>query len=185
MMATKWPYVEERMLAVLRELLNVGPLGLPLRPLFRSIVNPQIRIKVLRSLLEDSPSNMSKGQEYDELIDEFAALSTIRNKFIHGLWSVHEDGRVFLAEPTVEDTWFLDSRPVRIEELKSAISRMDLLTKQIREVTGRDFVARMMAAAQPSPQTPPSPPDESAPPAPQDHQNEGATPQRPPPTSEE
>ena len=89
-------------------------------------------------------------------------FNTIRNKFIHGLWSVHEDGRVFLAEPSVDDLWFLDSRPVEISELQSAIQRMNQLSQRINEVTNRDLVARLQAQQQSSPQTPPQPPDDSA-----------------------
>jgi hypothetical protein len=160
--ATGWPYVEERMMKVLRELLHAGPMDLPLRPIYRSIVNAQIRIRIMKSLLEDSPINMSKSPRYDEIINEFSSLNTIRNKFIHGLWSVHEDGRVFLAEPSVDDLWFLDSRPVKIGELQSAIQRMNQLSRRIGEVTTRDLVARLQAQQQSSPQTPPQPPDDSA-----------------------
>jgi hypothetical protein len=54
---------------VLRELLHAGPMDLPLRPIYRSIVNAQIRIRIMKSLLEDSPINMSKSPEYDEIIN--------------------------------------------------------------------------------------------------------------------
>jgi hypothetical protein len=65
----------------------------------------------MKSLLEDSPINMSKSPEYDEIINEFSSLNTIRNKFIHmGYGLFMEMGVYSLAEPSVADLWFLDSR---------------------------------------------------------------------------
>jgi hypothetical protein len=58
---TCWPYVEEQMICVLRDLI-AGHAQVPARQVFRSIVSEAVRIRIMTSLLEHSPVNASKGK---------------------------------------------------------------------------------------------------------------------------
>jgi hypothetical protein len=80
-----WPSVEEQMVGIFMILTGIKDLQ-SARQVFRSIINEQIRIKIMRNMLERSPAHTDKGQIYDEIIDEFHALGGIRNKYVHGLW---------------------------------------------------------------------------------------------------
>jgi hypothetical protein len=152
--ASRWPQVEELMTNVLGDLLGVTGSNIPLRQLYRSIVNAKIRIDILRNLLQRTQRNADKGPEYDELIDEFAAVNKLRNKYLHGLWSTHQQtGATYFAEPSTDDFIFLTSRKIEVDELEAVLIRVNGLHE--RFVT----MLRKRHAAQPSsPETPPQPP---------------------------
>jgi hypothetical protein len=123
---SRWSHVEEFMTRVLGDLLGVTSGAVPLRQMFRSIINAQTRITVMRNLLERAPRNRDKGPEYDELLDEFSAVNGLRNKYIHGLWSTHRgSGAVYFAEPTTDDFWFLTSRKIELQELEAVLVRIN------------------------------------------------------------
>lgn len=121
--ATMLPQIEETMIDFLGLLL--GGNHMPSRQIFRAIIGEEIRIKVLRSLLEHASINKDKGQEFDEVIDLFASVKNKRNTLVHGLWYTHESGRAFIAEPTTEHSFaFFDTREVRKAELLEDLKRM-------------------------------------------------------------
>ena len=109
---------------------------LPTRQIFRAIVSQDARIKVLRAMLEQALINKEREEIYDEIIDEFEALNRNRNKLVHGLWSTHDEtGRVFLANPGLDDFHFIAPRQVNLDELERVIRRMEaLLVKINRQV---------------------------------------------------
>jgi hypothetical protein len=132
-MASLWPHIEDKMIDVLTELLG-GDYGLPSRQIYRSIISPQARIKVLRSLLERTEMNQRKDKIYDEILNEFASLNNLRNTYLHGLWHTHEGGRVFFIEASVDETSLFENREVKIEEIVSAIGKMTDLEDRISDL---------------------------------------------------
>jgi hypothetical protein len=136
--ATRWTHVEEGMTRILGDLLGVTDGNIPLRQLFRSVVSAQVRITILRNLLENTQRNADKGPEYDELIHEFSAVNKLRNKYVHGLWSSRQDGGVYFAEPTTDDFWFLSVRKAKIEELQEVLIRINGLHGRFQKMILRD-----------------------------------------------
>jgi hypothetical protein len=76
---TNWPHVEEKMAQFFGYILDI-PDKQSARLIFRSIINQNIRIIIMRALLEKSPHHKDKGILFDEIIDEFAKLNSSRNK---------------------------------------------------------------------------------------------------------
>jgi hypothetical protein len=119
------------MIRILSALLKRGE-PTPARQIFRSVVNQQIRLRIMRTLLEQTEQNRALDTAYDEVIDEFDSLNGLRNKFLHGLWWTHtESGRVFFAEPSLDEFSFLDQREVKKKELETTLRRMATLTRRI------------------------------------------------------
>jgi hypothetical protein len=102
------------------------PIG-PARQIFRSLSSNQARKMVMMSLLERGIINNKLNRFYDDAIDEFSKLNSLRNTYIHGLWWTHEDGRMFLAEETIDDFHFFDARQVKYEEVQEVLTRMIVL----------------------------------------------------------
>jgi hypothetical protein len=79
--------LEEKVIEIVRALLGGKP-DLPARQIFRAVNGNAARIRVLKTLLEKAPINKEKTAIYDEIISEFGAINSIRNKFAHGLDSM-------------------------------------------------------------------------------------------------
>lgn len=128
-----WVHVEEAMVQILRELCGDSSplLNFPARLIFRSVVNQQARIKIMRSLLELSMHNREKPIDYDEIIDEFDKLNDQRNKLLHGLWWTRHDGRLYYEEASLDNHSFLTSREVETKEIDDVTKRMDALIMRI------------------------------------------------------
>jgi hypothetical protein len=93
---TLWPHVEEMMIPMFAELIGTTDQN-SARLIFRSIINNNTRIEVMRAMLQRAPQHRAMGPCADALIDEFHALSRIRNGYAHGLWRTRKkDGKVFL-----------------------------------------------------------------------------------------
>jgi hypothetical protein len=131
-MVTQWAHLEETMIEVLEALLG-GHRGAAARQIFRSINSAAGRIKVMRSLLEASPLNQAKGPIYDQFIDEFQSLTTIRNNYAHGLWYTGDKGNVLLANPDAPDNPvpFLTAYSVSFAQVQHNVSRVSALTEAI------------------------------------------------------
>lgn len=126
-----WLHIEEKMISTLGVLLG-GSSHRP-RQIYRSIVGQDARIKVMRSLLEESSLDRNMPLLFEEIIDEFSALNGIRDQFVHGLWFTHESQRIFLAVATTDKFAFMRRREVEIGELTGAIERMSKLWFKISD----------------------------------------------------
>lgn len=126
-----WPHLEEVMIDLFGELLTGDP-DRPADPLysgrqiFRTIINASTRINVMRTLLEKTPVNSNKPALFDEILDEYNRLNTVRNDYVHGLWWTTE-GRVMLAKPTTEYSWHSEPREVSANELALFLAEMRAL----------------------------------------------------------
>lgn len=102
------------------------------RLIFTAIINQQTRIAVMRALLEKSDLNKDKGDEFDEIIDEFKKLNELRNKYVHSLWWTHESGDTYIQ--TENDDWFgfsIEYKRVTAKELSECLVRMHQLAGRI------------------------------------------------------
>jgi hypothetical protein len=128
-MASLWPHIEDRMIDILTELLG-GYSSIPAHEIFRSIISVQARINVMRALLHRTELNDNKDQIYDEVIDEFNALNTLRNKYVHGLWQTNESGKIFFVEPSIDQKSVFESREMPVSEIEALIDRMNALDER-------------------------------------------------------
>jgi hypothetical protein len=106
--------------------------------LFRAVNVNATRIKVLKALLHEAPINKDRTLEYDEIIDEFEAISKIRNSYVHGLWYTHDSGTVYIAVASVDDFSFFEKREIGVEEIKGNIERLAELWQRIMKLTVYD-----------------------------------------------
>ena len=159
---TYWPHTEEHMVTLFGELVGIED-DASARLVFRSIINQNTRLAIMRAMLEKSPQHKTQPLDLDELISEFASLNGTRNAYAHGLWYTHEDGkRIFIEEETAAYDKFLDKREVTSKELENVLSRMVELVGKLIERHKRVMLARELA----SPQTPPQPPSGNSPESP-------------------
>lgn len=149
---SNWPHVEDLMIGVLSDLLGSTPHA-PARQIFKSIISNQARQKVMLALLQRAKINRDKGKQYDEIITQFHELNACRNIYVHGLWFTHVNtGKVFLAEESLDDHHFFESREVPIQEMEGMVNRMWALTNKIRNRAKPNWVT-----VSASPETPPQP----------------------------
>ena len=135
-----WPHVEEVMMLILSELLGVLMDETGIRQLYHSVINAKARIDIMRNLLEHSPRNASKTGEYDEIIDDFAKLNLKRNKFVHGLWSTHDTGKIFISPSGMDTMWIMtQAREVNIKELNGLLADMRKFTLKAQDIIQRDI----------------------------------------------
>lgn len=117
-----WTHIEEAMIDFFSFLL--GGTGGAARPVLRSIVNQEARIKVMRGVLENTWDTVNHSEACDDLLDEFRKVTTLRNRYVHGLWFTHQDGKVYLRSPSVDHFDFSDTRRVTTKELDNFIARL-------------------------------------------------------------
>jgi hypothetical protein len=117
-----WTHIEEAMIDFFSFLL--GHKGGAARPVLRSIVNQEARIKVMRGVLENTWDTVNLSEACDDLLDEFKKVTALRNRYVHGLWFTHQDGKVYLRAPSVDYWDFSDTRRVTTKELDSFIARL-------------------------------------------------------------
>lgn len=129
-----WPHIEDRLQDVMGELIG-SFMETPTRQVFRAIASQDARIKVMRSLLQNSKRNKNKGEAYDDIIDDFEKLNRKRNKFVHGLWWTHDSGRMYLQPASTEEFSFLSQREVKIEEIKEIVAEMSELWRRVMDIT--------------------------------------------------
>lgn len=105
--------------------------NLPLREIYRSVISPNGRVQMLRTLLETTDLNRLKSNWYDNVLADFSDLKAIRNDYLHGLWWTFEDGRLFFAKPTPDSLSLHNWREVSTAEVEKVITRIHKLTNRI------------------------------------------------------
>lgn len=117
------------------------------RLIFRSIINQNARIAIMRNLLERSPHHEEKTDFFDETIDEFTALNVLRNKYLHSLWYTHgETGDVYIEEVAKTYLKFIAKREVPIEESNQVLARMDALIGKLMDRRRVRHLAQALAS---------------------------------------
>lgn len=147
MIITFWPAVEERMIGFLRILLG-GHTDIPARMLYRTIISAEIKITLMRKLLEETELNRDKDASYDAIIREFKSLNDLRNKYAHSLFKTREgDNKVLIFESQTDDWYsFNDERELRLPELTDCLKRMETLWNDVLGHVGRFDVAKQQTS---------------------------------------
>lgn len=153
---TGWAHVEDQMVHILKMLADL-PNAHTATYIFRSIINQQARLSVLRTHLEKHYLSREKDSFFDEVLAEFDSLNSQRNAYSHGLWYTdQQNGETLLAEPIGPIFLTLDAaRRVTVAELDLVIARMNGLVRKIIDYRLADDRAK---AQQPSPQMSPGHP---------------------------
>lgn len=146
---TIWPHIEEKMVILFGDLTGIQDAG-SARLVFRCIINQRTRIAIMKGMLEKAPQHKTKGQFFDELIQEYTSLSNTRNDYAHGLWYTHEDGvRAFLETETETYESFLDKREVTAKELESVLGRINTLLGNLLDRSRQLAMVRALEAWRP------------------------------------
>ncbi|MDN3572097.1 hypothetical protein [Methylobacterium longum] len=142
---TTFPILEQGMIAVLEDLLGGSA---PARQIFFSIVNQQARVKVMRSLLEQSSINEDKSMWYDRILDEFSGISGSRNDYAHGLWWTLDGKRAFISTDESKSTAMFQWREVTLNEIQNVFARMVSLNAALQkfQLNRTDRIYRRSAA---------------------------------------
>lgn len=127
-----WTHIEEAMINFFSFLL--GDKGGASRPVLRSIVNQEARIKVMRGVLENTWYTINLSEACDDLVDEFSKVTALRNRYVHGLWFTHQDGNTYLRSPSVDYWDFSNTRRVTTKELDNFIARLYALHEEARNL---------------------------------------------------
>jgi hypothetical protein len=96
-LVTEFVYLERAMEVVFSRLLGTD--NLTATQLCQKVISPTTRVQMMRTLLHHGRQNATKSSVYDEIIDEFQAVSLLRNQYVHGLWETADDGRIYLVRP--------------------------------------------------------------------------------------
>lgn len=122
-------HLEDAMISVFRAILGIenrdfSPLA------FRSLNSNSARIALMKQVLQNAQEHTNTSTEFDEVIDEFSALSTIRNKLVHGLWTMNNANIPYLTNADGKPGSGMMSRKVETAEFQDFLSRCNaLITK--------------------------------------------------------
>jgi hypothetical protein len=131
LMLSVWPHVEEFMIHVFSDLTGIEDHD-SARLIFRSIINQNARISIMKTMLEKSPLHADKPEYFDRLIEEFVALNKLRNGYAHGIWRTDDKtNRVYLETETEAYADVAKRREVTADELMSVAKQMVDLREKI------------------------------------------------------
>lgn len=103
----------------------------------RSIFSPNLRVGIMRALLERAPHNADKPDAYDEIITEFKEVSELRNDYVHGRWETDDNGHLYLVRPAKDPygLGMLVSEKFEMSEMEDVRRRiMDLWSRIYADV---------------------------------------------------
>jgi hypothetical protein len=85
----------------------------------------------MRTLLQRSRTNKGKGAEFDQILDEFEKVNSLRNAYIHGRWWTHESGDTYLQSDNSLPSTHARYRKVTTKELEAFHTRLGTLAARI------------------------------------------------------
>jgi hypothetical protein len=140
---SEFVYLEQAMELVLSRLLGAD--NNAASHISRQILSPSVRVDMMRALLERAPHNKDKPDYFDEIINEFKEISTLRNHYVHGKWETGEDGKqLYLVRPG-DDPYALGSlitEEFDLAEMQSTRKRiMELWTRIYKEIGAESPIA--------------------------------------------
>lgn len=131
-----WSLLEDQMIALLGVLLGPDE-TLPARQIYRTFAGAAQRIKLMRTLLQETEHNFKRGPEYDLVISDFEVLNRKRNAYVHGLWWTHDSGEMFLQPESDDDYSFLRIRAVPQSELTGFADQLVDLHNRILQLRAK------------------------------------------------
>ena len=121
----RFEHLEDEFAIILSILSGVDPVTAKI--MLRSIKAPKARQELVKSLLEHSRHNIDADPIFDEIISEFSAIATKRNKYVHGRWLTHrETGKTYFAKPSPEGWDVGEYEEFNIETLEQIL---DMITR--------------------------------------------------------
>jgi hypothetical protein len=108
----------------------------------RSIINAKAKRDLMTALLSRARHNADKPEDFDEIIDDFNAVSKIRNDLVHARWQTDiANGDVYVIFPN-KDPMILDQSAYAefdISIMTSARDRIHELNMKIFQLLGRHY----------------------------------------------
>ena len=136
---TQFEHLESRMPLVLAVLLGVPDERIA-GYVYRALRSPNLRLEVMRDLLQKSPNNVELGPEYDQILAEYDALRSARNGYVHGLWFTETTtGEVLLAKRDEHGFAFLAAQEEPITSLIDVQTRIAVLRSRVDYAVQADF----------------------------------------------
>lgn len=104
--------------------------------ILRAVKSPRGRKEVMSSLLEFAERNKDLGEEYDQVIAEFAQTAGMRNTYVHGRWWTSLKGNLVTFAPT--DPYCMEimqSQPINEKELDYVLYRIKRTSVLVTRLT--------------------------------------------------
>jgi hypothetical protein len=127
-----WSHLEEAMIYVFATLSGMKRRG-PSREIFRSIIAQEVKIRMMRFLLEESEINAEQPPFFDVVLDKFQSLNSTRNKYIHGLWFNGQGVTYLSSTDPARHPFETVTRKIVAKELQDFLKRTSELTGAITE----------------------------------------------------
>ncbi|MEO8758272.1 MAG: hypothetical protein ABI398_11055 [Devosia sp.] len=83
-----WPVVEDAMSHVLGELIGTNDHEIA-SEIFHALLAQNTRLPVMLALLQNTRTNATKAEDFDQMLSEFKRLNDERNRLIHSYWFTH------------------------------------------------------------------------------------------------
>lgn len=139
LLVTEYVRLEQRMEDIFRAVLRIES-GEAASLAYNAIAAPSARWKMIRKVLEQDHSHIGTSHDFDDIISEFEAITAIRNRFVHGLWSMDQRDQPWLASVTTPSDG-LRPRRVRLQEFLDLALRVQALDRKIIETAEREVWA--------------------------------------------
>ena len=124
-----WTHLEERMIYIFG-ILTKTEKGVA-REIFRSVIAQEVKIKMMRFLLEETEDHAKKPPFFDKVLDEFKSLNTARNKYVHGLWYHDENATYLSSSDAARHPFETVTRKVKASDLDAFLERANTLAAAI------------------------------------------------------
>ena len=126
-----WTHLEERMIYIFG-ILTKTERGAA-REIFRSVIAQEVKIKMMRFLLEETEGHAQQPPFFDKVLDEFQSLNTSRNKYVHGLWYHNEKATYLSSSDPARHPFETVTRKVKASELDAFLERANTLAAAITQ----------------------------------------------------
>ncbi|MCK1638948.1 hypothetical protein IVA95_15395 [Bradyrhizobium sp. 157] len=130
------PYIEESLVPFFGRLILLPSASTDVaRQVLRSIRTAEGKISAMSAVLQNSFVHAGKPDVFDQVIKLYDKIRDKRNTYAHGLWSTHENGRVYVVRTDDDVLRFNEAnrREVTKNEIKEDLKRVDELMAKIGE----------------------------------------------------
>jgi hypothetical protein len=124
-----WPQLEERVVYIFG-ILTKTEKG-PARQIFRSVIAQEVKINMMRFLLEETEQHINAPPFFDKVLDEFQSLNRTRNKYVHGLWHHDAEATYLSSSDAASHPFETVTRKIQDSELTEFFDRAGKLASAI------------------------------------------------------
>lgn len=140
LLVTEFTHLEFAMERVLGVLLQVD--STTAAHVMRSILSVKARIAMMRAVLQRARHTATFPDEFDDILDEFQSINSLRNDYVHGRWFTDiNTGTVYIIKPN-EDPLIADMsamNEIKVSELEVVRNRIVQLQLKISLALARHF----------------------------------------------